>query len=50
MQVLGQFNRGFILGRLDSNLFIFDQHAADEKYNYETLRRTTTLKTQGLLR
>lgn len=35
MQVLGQFNRGFILTRLDKHVFIIDQHATDERANYE---------------
>ena len=37
MFVLGQFNLGFILTSLDGQLFIIDQHAADEKHNYESL-------------
>ncbi|KAK4407019.1 DNA mismatch repair protein PMS1 [Sesamum angolense] len=37
MKVIGQFNLGFIIGKLDQDLFIVDQHAADEKYNYERL-------------
>ena len=32
MEVLGQFNRGFIICRLGLHVFIIDQHAADEKY------------------
>ncbi|KAJ3362549.1 ATP-binding mismatch repair protein [Allomyces javanicus] len=36
MQILGQFNLGFILVRHGAwDLYIVDQHAADEKYNYE---------------
>lgn len=35
MQVLGQFNRGFILARLDKHVFIIDQHATDERANFE---------------
>lgn len=35
MQVLGQFNRGFIIARLNKHLFIIDQHATDERSNYE---------------
>ncbi|KAJ3747567.1 hypothetical protein DFH05DRAFT_821716 [Lentinula detonsa] len=67
MEVLGQFNLGFIIvrrrkkraveeemevehttGTLD-DLFIVDQHAADEKYNFETLQQTTNIKSQRLL-
>uniref|UniRef100_A0A7N0TAC4 Uncharacterized protein n=1 Tax=Kalanchoe fedtschenkoi TaxID=63787 RepID=A0A7N0TAC4_KALFE len=50
MKVVGQFNLGFIIARLDEDLFIVDQHAADEKYNYERLAQTTILNQQPLLR
>ncbi|WWD17838.1 hypothetical protein CI109_102282 [Kwoniella shandongensis] len=59
MEVLGQFNKGFIIARLKSDkgkgkeaddLFIIDQHASDEKYNFETLQRTTVIKGQALIR
>ncbi|XP_022854684.1 DNA mismatch repair protein PMS1-like [Olea europaea var. sylvestris] len=50
MKVIGQFNLGFIIGKLDQDLFIVDQHAADEKYNYERLSQTTILNQQPLLR
>ncbi|KNE69016.1 DNA mismatch repair protein MutL [Allomyces macrogynus ATCC 38327] len=40
MQILGQFNLGFILVRHGPwDLYIVDQHAADEKYNYERYLR-----------
>ena len=32
------------------DLFIIDQHAADEKYNFETLQATTRIHTQRLIR
>ena len=56
MHVVGQFNRGFIVARLrktdegtaNDDLFIVDQHAADEKYNFETLQATTRLESQRL--
>ena len=54
MEVLGQFNRGFIIARLSKSasddLYIIDQHASDEKYNFETLQRTTVIKAQALIR
>lgn len=47
MKVVGQFNHGFILCHLlnSSNeklLYIFDQHACDEKYNYEKMKSSLT--------
>lgn len=66
MEVLGQFNLGFIIVRSNhqrksasrgsvsgkelDDLFIIDQHAADEKYNFETLQRTTKIQGQSLLK
>ncbi|KAK9808938.1 hypothetical protein WJX72_006664 [[Myrmecia] bisecta] len=49
MQVLGQFNMGFILARLGQDLFIVDQHASDEKYNFERLQQSLVLKRQPLV-
>ncbi|KAL9889249.1 mismatch repair endonuclease PMS2-like [Glossina fuscipes fuscipes] len=48
MDVVGQFNLGFIICKLDSDLFIIDQHATDEIYNFEMLLRTTHLQYQNL--
>lgn len=50
MDVVGQFNLGFILAKLGKDLFIVDQHAADEKYNFERLQQITLLNRQPLLR
>ncbi|KAL7424703.1 ATP-binding mismatch repair protein [Cryptotrichosporon argae] len=75
MDVLGQFNKGFIIARLrgtgtggsgkgaddadgqgedeggeEDDLFIIDQHASDEKFNFETLQRTTVIEAQALIR
>ncbi|KAF8318503.1 DNA mismatch repair protein MutL [Clavulina sp. PMI_390] len=63
MSVVGQFNLGFIIARLDrrttqtkstiglhDDLFIIDQHASDEKFNFETLQETTKIQSQPLLR
>ena len=33
----------------DEDLFILDQHASDEKFNFETMSRTTVLHTQDLI-
>lgn len=49
MRVVGQFNLGFILATLGSDLFIVDQHASDEKHNFERLQRTTALNRQPLI-
>ncbi|KAG0286996.1 Mismatch repair endonuclease pms2 [Linnemannia gamsii] len=78
MKVLGQFNKAFIVVRLDnyanseqdkdehhetpirpkrrrrrgtlhsSDIFVIDQHASDEKYNFETLQAKTVFSTQRL--
>ncbi|KLO10376.1 hypothetical protein SCHPADRAFT_832663 [Schizopora paradoxa] len=58
MSIVGQFNLGFIVVRLrheednqqTDDLFIIDQHAADEKYNFETLQATTRIDSQKLVR
>lgn len=49
MKIVGQFNLGFIIVKLENDLFIVDQHATDEKYNFETLQQTTSLKSQKLI-
>ena len=49
MEVLGQFNLGFIIAKLDNDLFIVDQHASDEKFNFEDQQRNTTIKSQRLI-
>ena len=58
MKVIGQFNLGFILAtRLSEpgsdsagdELFIIDQHASDEKYNFERLQATTIVQSQRLV-
>jgi DNA mismatch repair protein PMS2 len=50
MKIIGQFNLGFILARCRNNhLWILDQHACDEKFNFEHLCRTTVLHEQKLL-
>ena len=49
LRVVGQFNLGFILAVLGNDLFIIDQHASDEIYNFERLQRTTALNKQPLI-
>ncbi|KAL4953707.1 hypothetical protein BDW69DRAFT_184216 [Aspergillus filifer] len=61
MRILGQFNLGFILASRSSSapntkdgskdeLFIIDQHASDEKINFERLQATTIVQNQRLVR
>ncbi len=63
MAIVGQFNLAFVIARRqapsagsvgetsaqDDDLFIIDQHAADEKYNFEELQQTTKIRRQPLL-
>lgn len=62
MRVVGQFNMGFIIAvrpasvgsdeRQVANhdeLLIIDQHASDEKYNFERLQTTTNVQSQRLV-
>ena len=37
LEIIGQFNKGFIIGKLGQDLFLIDQHASDEKFNFEKL-------------
>ncbi|XP_031797626.1 mismatch repair endonuclease PMS2 isoform X2 [Sarcophilus harrisii] len=49
MEIIGQFNLGFIITKLNTDLFIIDQHATDEKYNFEMLQLHTVLQGQRLI-
>ncbi|XP_065415048.1 mismatch repair endonuclease PMS2 isoform X2 [Chrysemys picta bellii] len=49
MEIIGQFNLGFIVAKLNSDLFIIDQHATDEKYNFEMLQQHNVLQGQKLI-
>ena len=61
MQIIGQFNLGFILATRPSKpsqsgptnskdeLFIIDQHASDEKFNFERLQSETIVQNQRLV-
>lgn len=50
MTLIGQFNNAFILARLGAEVFIIDQHAADEKFNFERLMAKCIIKSQKLIR
>jgi len=50
MSIIGQFNLGFILARdYNNNIWILDQHACDEKYNFERLCKETIIHEQKLI-
>ncbi|OLY83116.1 DNA mismatch repair protein PMS1 [Smittium mucronatum] len=49
MRVVGQFNLGFIIVELRDDLYIIDQHASDEKYNFETLKANAVISSQPLI-
>lgn len=59
MHIVGQFNLGFIIAvrhkdgkdeaRARDELFIIDQHASDEKYNFERLQAETVVGNQRLV-
>ena len=62
MRIVGQFNLGFIIAVRERNsggnddgddvedVFIIDQHASDEKYNFERLQAETVMQVQTLAR
>ncbi|XP_065834905.1 mismatch repair endonuclease PMS2-like isoform X2 [Oscarella lobularis] len=50
LEAIGQFNLGFIIAKLRNDLFIVDQHASDEKFNFERLQKETVLENQMLVR
>ncbi|XP_014665866.1 PREDICTED: mismatch repair endonuclease PMS2-like [Priapulus caudatus] len=50
MQIIGQFNLGFVIASLGTELFIVDQHATDEKYNFEQLSKHTIIRSQKLIK
>ncbi|XP_029953214.1 mismatch repair endonuclease PMS2 [Salarias fasciatus] len=49
MEIIGQFNLGFIITKLNSDIFMIDQHASDEKYNFEMLQQHTAIQGQKLI-
>ncbi|ETN37811.1 uncharacterized protein HMPREF1541_07434 [Cyphellophora europaea CBS 101466] len=60
MKIVGQFNLGFIIAvrhasadapaRDKDELFIVDQHASDEKFNFERLQAETTVGNQRMVK
>lgn len=50
MEVVGQFNRGFIVTQMGKDLLIVDQHAADERCNFDELLANTVMESQPLIR
>ena len=54
MRIVGQFNLGFVIavrpGADQDELFIIDQHASDEKFNFERLQAETVVQNQRLVR
>ncbi|XP_042300361.1 mismatch repair endonuclease PMS2-like [Sceloporus undulatus] len=49
MDIVGQFNLGFLIAKLNSDLFIIDQHASEEKYHFERLQEHSVLQGQKLI-
>ncbi|CAG7823721.1 unnamed protein product [Allacma fusca] len=49
MRVIGQFNLGFIITKHGSDIFIVDQHATDEKFNFEDLEKNLVLQSHRLI-
>jgi DNA mismatch repair ATPase MutL len=49
-KIVGQFNKGFIVATHGPDVFIVDQHASDEKWNFERLQRGTKMNSQMLIR
>ncbi|CUG84070.1 mismatch repair protein, putative [Bodo saltans] len=50
MEIHGQFNHGFIVASLGEDLYIIDQHASDEKFNYEQLCQKYVARPQPLVK
>ena len=51
LKIIGQFNMGFIISYFKgtNQIFIIDQHAADEKFNYEKLIKEYRFQSQMLI-
>lgn len=50
MDIVGQFNKGFIITRYNDHLFIIDQHATDERANFEDQLDKCPLDRQPMVR
>lgn len=50
MQIIGQFNRSFIVTQLGTDVLIVDQHASDERRNFDELLSHSDLEPQKLIR
>ena len=52
LQIVGQFNKGFVLATLNNgrDLFILDQHASDERCNLEKFTKNLKIDSQIMMR
>lgn len=50
MDIVGQFNRGFIITRFNDHIFIIDQHASHERFNFEDQLDKCPLNEQPMVR
>ncbi|KAH0789526.1 PMS1-like protein [Histomonas meleagridis] len=49
MEIIGQWNKSFIITKIGNDIFAIDQHAANEAANFEKLRKQKTNDRQVLL-
>lgn len=49
MEIIGQFNNAFIFACLNDQMFMVDQHASDEKFNFERFQKRARISTQKLI-
>jgi DNA mismatch repair protein PMS2 len=49
MRIIGQFNMGFIITQLGSDVFAVDQHAAEERRHFDDLLSKTLKSGQSLM-
>ena len=48
LNIIGQFNLGFIVTELKGKLYLIEQHAANEKFNYESKLKNISLSSNKL--